>query len=78
MQPDARVPLQPGADLGVLVAAVVVAHGVEFLARVGLGDLFEEPQELLVPMPRLCQCVTLPVAISSAANSVVVPCRMWL
>jgi hypothetical protein len=35
-----------------LVGAVVVAHDVQLAARVGVGDLLEEAQELLVAMPR--------------------------
>ena len=60
-----------------LVGGVVVHHQVQLAAvGVGAGDLLEEGQELLVPVPRLARApVTLPVAISSAANSVEVPCR---
>ena len=39
---------QPGLDVGVLVGGVVVAHDVQLDSRVGLGDLLEEGQELLV------------------------------
>ena len=34
-----------------LVGGVVVDHDVQFAPRVGLGDLLEEPQELLVAVP---------------------------
>ena len=42
---------QPGGHRGVLVGGVVVDHHVQLAPRVGLGDLLEEPQELLVPVP---------------------------
>jgi hypothetical protein len=35
----------------VLVGGEVVDHGVQLHARVGLGDLAEEPEELLVAVP---------------------------
>ena len=60
---------------GVLVGGVVVHHQMQLAVGVGPGDLLEERQELLVPVPLLAHPVTLPVAISSAANNVVVPCR---
>ena len=47
---------------------------VDYVA-VGAFDLLEEGEELLVAVPGLSAAVTLPVAISSAANSVVVPWR---
>lgn len=45
---DAGVALQPRPDLGVLVGGVVVDHDVQPLAGVGLGDLLQEGEELLV------------------------------
>ncbi len=51
MQGDPRVAGQPRLDRGVLVGGVVVAHHVQLDPRVGLGDLLEEPQELLVAVP---------------------------
>jgi hypothetical protein len=58
---------EPGLDGRVLVGGVVVDvvdHDVRLPAGVGLRDLLEEPQELLVPVPvvaansRVDQCVT--------------------
>jgi hypothetical protein len=40
-------------NLGPLVGGVVVHHEVQLSVGVGAGDLFEEAQELLVPVPRL-------------------------
>ena len=51
MQADAGVLGQPGLHVRVLVGGVVVADDVKSLARVGLGDLLEEAQELLVAVP---------------------------
>ena len=49
----ARVPGEPGADLGVLVGGVVVEDGVDQLAGRHRGlDPIEEADELLVPVPR--------------------------
>src|SRR6476659_9049094 len=53
VQRDPRVAGQPGLDLGVLVGGVVVADDVQPPPRVGLGDLLEETQELLVAVPGL-------------------------
>ena len=39
--------------LGVFVGAVVVAHDVQLPARVGLRDLAEEAQEVLMPVPQV-------------------------
>jgi hypothetical protein len=64
-----------GWDLLSLVCDVVVHHQVQFLTGVGLGDLLEEGQELLVPMPGPDRCGHLPGATSNVANRVVVPCR---
>jgi len=48
---------------------------VQSAARIGGGDLLEEREELLVRCRSVQASVTRPVATSSAANSVVVPCR---
>jgi hypothetical protein len=48
---DPRVAGQPGLDRGMFVGGVVVAHEVQLRLGAGLGDLFEEAQELLVAMP---------------------------
>jgi hypothetical protein len=49
----ARIRGQPVTDLDTLVGRVVVHHEVEFLIGVGLGDVLEERQKLLVAVPRL-------------------------
>lgn len=55
MDLDPRVLRQPRLDLDSFVGGVVVHNQVQIFGRVGLGDLGEEPQELLVPVPRLAQ-----------------------
>jgi hypothetical protein len=52
MQRDSRVPRQPRIDRRVFVGGVVVADQVERDSRVGLRYLLEEPEELLMAMPR--------------------------
>ena len=49
-----RVRGQPGLDLRVLVGGVVVHDQMQLLVGVGAGDVPEEDQELLVPVPRSC------------------------
>jgi hypothetical protein len=49
---------------------------VQLPAGIGGGDLLEEGSELLVAVPLGAGFGDPPVATSSAANSVVVPCRM--
>src|SRR3954452_19695517 len=49
--PEVGVPRQPGVHGRMLVGGVVVAHQVQPLPRVSLGDLLEERQELLVAVP---------------------------
>ena len=63
-------------DVRVLVRAVVIRHDVQLAARVSASDLPEEPQDSSCRWRGWQASVTLPVATSSAANSVVVPCRM--
>ena len=59
-----------------LVGGVVVVHDqVQLDVGVGAGDVAQEDQEFLVAVPRTTVPVTSPVAMSSAANKVVVPCR---
>jgi len=66
---------QPGLDLGSRVGGVVVHDQVQLAVGVGPGDVLAEGQELLVRCRALHSPVTFPVAISNAANKVVVPCR---
>jgi hypothetical protein len=56
---DARVRLQPGLDLPVLVGGVVVHDQVQVLVGIAAGEVAEEDQELLVPVPRLAQASDL-------------------
>jgi hypothetical protein len=65
---------QPGAHRRMSVGGQVVDHHVQLTAGIGGGDLLEEGAELLVAVP-VGASVTVPVATSRAANSVVVPCR---
>jgi len=46
MQSDSRVRVQPGPEAGVFVGRVVVADDAQAYARMGLGDGFEEGEEL--------------------------------
>ena len=75
MQLHPRMLGQPGLDRGVGVGTVVVQHHMQLPARVGLGDEFEEGEELAVAVLLEARSTTLPVATSNAANRVVVPCR---
>ena len=77
---DPRVRRQPGLDLRVFVGGVVVHDQMQVgpvaAVGVGAGDMVEEDQELLVPVPRLADPGDLRRWRSpSAANKVVVPCR---
>ena len=53
MHLHARVRGEPGPHLDAFVRGVVVHHQVQLAVGIGLRDLLEEPQELLVPMPWL-------------------------
>ena len=76
MQMEAWSRRQPPLDLGVLVRRVVVQYQVDVQLRRHLPvDQTQERQELLVAVPLPALPNTSPVAMSSAANSVVVPCR---
>ena len=44
---------EPGADPGMLMGPVVVEHDVQVRPGMGGGDLLQEPQELLVAVPRV-------------------------
>ena len=48
---DPRVPGEPGLHVRVLVRGVVVADHMQFAAGIRGGDLLQEPQEFLVPVP---------------------------
>ena len=53
----ARMRGQPGVDLRMLVAAVVVDDAMYVqVGGDGLVDFEQESQELLMPMPRLARC----------------------
>ena len=45
--------VEPAGHVRVFVGGVVVDHDVQLAPRVGLRDLLEEAQELLVPVPRV-------------------------
>ena len=73
---EPRVACEPGSDRRGLVRPVVVHHEVDVqLGRDAGLDGSQEPQELCTAMPAVQLADDPPVAISSAANSVVVPCR---
>jgi hypothetical protein len=61
----------------VLMGGIVVHHNmeVEFGWNIGL-DMAQERQELLMTMARLALVRTEPSRRLSAANSLVVPCRL--
>ena len=73
---DPGVRCQPGLAFRVLVGGVVVHDQMQLLVGVAAGEVAEKDQELLVRCRGFQQPVTSPVAISSAANSMVVPRRM--
>ena len=50
---DLGVVGEPGLHLGVLVRGVVVHDQMQVLVGVGPGQVAEEDQELLMPVPRL-------------------------
>ena len=71
---EARVAFEPCLDLGMLVGCVVVHHDMQIKGFRGLGvNGAQKAQELLMPVPMHARPMTLPVAMSSAANKVVVP-----
>lgn len=74
---DPRVALHPSLDRGVFVGEIVVDHDVQCKLEpgVGLGDEFEEVQELPAGMPLVAGVGHLPVRTSRAANRLVVPWR---
>jgi len=49
---DPGVGREPGLHLAPFVGGVVVHDQVQLALGVGAGDLLEEPQELLMPVPR--------------------------
>jgi len=53
VQGDPRVAVQPGLDCRVLVGGVVVDDEVQLDPGVGLGELLEEGEELLVAVARV-------------------------
>ena len=53
MEMEARMPLEPGLHAGMLVRPVVVHNQMQHALGQRLGvDLLQEPDELLMPMPR--------------------------
>ena len=71
MEGPALVPLQPGADLGVLVGGVVVENAVDQLTGGHRGlDRIEETDELLVPMPGLPRALEQPATMAATLHEV--------
>ena len=71
-----RPACEPRLDLGRLVGGVVVHDDMDSEPLRDLSvDLFEELQELDRPVTLVAFADDKPEATSSAANSVVVPCR---
>ena len=77
MNVKSGTPCQPSLDLGMLMRGVVVDDemNIEVTGDVGL-DVAQEREELLVMMTDLHWVITAPVAMSRAANRVVVPSRL--
>ena len=72
MHGNPRVGLQPRLDLGMFVGSVVVGHDVQLDPGVGLGDQFEEGQELRVGVPLVAGVGVVAGATSNAAKRLVV------
>jgi len=67
---------QPEADLGVLMGGVVIDDPDARRALPdGLVDAHDEAEKLLMTVAWFALVSTVPVAMSSAANKVVLPCR---
>ena len=71
------MPVQPGADLGMLVGGIVVEDDVDGLVGGQLGfDRVQEAHELLMAVALHVAADTEPSRTLSAANRVVVPWRL--
>ena len=68
-----RMTLEPAVVLG-LVSIEVVEDDMDGRVRMSGDDIIHEVEKLDAPPALLCAAVTLPVATSKAAKSVVVPC----
>ena len=76
MELKAVVPPEPSADLGMLVRGVIVNNQMHCALGRGLAvDLVEEADELLMPVAAHALADD-PSSTLSAANRVVVPCRL--
>jgi hypothetical protein len=77
MEDKAGVPVELGANLGVLVPGVVVEDDVDDLAGRDVGfDRIEKANELLMTMTLHAAADDPPSKTLSAANKIVVPCRL--
>ena len=78
MESPAWMAGEPSAHLGVLVGGIIVEDRVDQLAGGYRSlDAVQETNELLVPVARHMHWpITVPSSTLSAANNVVVPCRM--
>ena len=77
MERETRMAGEPGADLGVLVGAIVVEDHVDHLAGRDLAfAAVQQADELLMRWRCMHWPITVPSSTSSAANSVVVPWRL--
>ena len=77
MEDEALVPVEPGADLGMLVGGVVVEDDVDHLAGRHIGlDRVQEAHELLMAVALHVAADDVPSRTLSAANKVVVPWRL--
>jgi hypothetical protein len=78
MEHEAGMPTEPGPQFGVLVAAVIVEDDMDELAGRDLGlERIEEANELLMRVALHAATDDPAVETSNAANSVVVPLRLW-
>ena len=77
MEDPARMSRQPNQHFGMLVGGVVVEHRVDHLAGRDFAlDGIEKADEFAVAVARMQRPITVQSSTLSAANRVVVPCRL--
>ena len=77
VEDEPRMPAEPGAHLGVLVGRIIVEDNVDDLAGRDVDfDGIEKADELLMAVRCMQRPMILPSSRLSAANKVVVPCRL--